>query len=97
MRHIFRLFLLWLIAITLSPAVAAEPAISYSQQSILGKKVHVISVDMNNPRIKVTPFLCKGFPGGMENFDSMCRRSDAVAAINGAYFSMTTFCLSAIL
>lgn len=67
------------------PALAAS--VSYGTRSAAGVTAHVITVELNDPKVKLSVTVPKLFPGGDESFTSMVKRSGAVAAINGTFFS----------
>lgn len=54
--------------------------------------IHVLIVDVTNPRVRVGPIIKNEYPGpdGGERTSSMAQRHNALAAINGDYFSSGT-------
>src|SRR5690349_17127315 len=52
-----------------------------------GLPLQVISVNLADPRVRIAVQAANGCPQGSESFESMVKRSGAVAAINGAYFT----------
>lgn len=74
------------------PALAqSTSSVSYNtlQVTALGKsfKVNVVTIDMNDPTLELTPVLAKGGVGHDESFHSIIEREQAVAAVNGTFFS----------
>lgn len=77
------LFLLLLLGVR--PALAAR-SVGYEMRRVHGVTAHVVTVNLNDPRIRVsvqTPL--RGF-GHAEPFGSFIRRSYPVAAITGTFF-----------
>lgn len=60
---------------------------SYAPRTIAGVSLHVITVDLNDPRVVISPALARGGPGSQESFSSFLSRLRPAAAINGTYFS----------
>lgn len=87
-------FCLVLLALLLSmlPAVQGETApqrVSYSARKVDGVRAHVVTVNLNEPSVRLDVGVATGFPGTDEPFPDLVKRHGAVAAINGAYFSRT--------
>jgi tetratricopeptide (TPR) repeat protein len=66
---------------------AGAESIVCERRVVLGVPLHAITVDLNDPHVKVSSQLAAGFPGGDEPFTSMVKRSGAIAAVTGTYFS----------
>ncbi len=66
------------------------PPVAYIKTSIEGVPVQELRVNLKDPAVRVGVVLAQGFPGGDEEFGSMVKRADPVAAVNGAYFSKET-------
>jgi len=60
--------------------------ISYSKVFINGARVHVVTVNLNSPDLKVTVSLTKKGSGSAESFTSMLNRLQPAAAITGTFF-----------
>ncbi len=80
-------------ALLLGLATSAES----SQRSIAYVKVvsgttvaHTITVDLNNPNIKVSVALAEGGAGNSESFKSIVNRTHPVAALTGTFFDTRT-------
>ena len=54
-------------------------SIAYEKRVVLGVPIHLITANLNDPRVKVSSVLASGFPGGAESFLGMARRSGAAA------------------
>lgn len=72
-----------------SPVFATDP-ITYTRSVAAGASLHVIEVDLNDPRVLVSPALAAGGVGRTESFSSFIRRLKPAAAVNGTYFGKTT-------
>ncbi|NCO42435.1 MAG: hypothetical protein COZ06_33920 [Armatimonadetes bacterium CG_4_10_14_3_um_filter_66_18] len=70
-----------------SAGSAATQSVFCENRVVLGVPLHLITVNLNDRRIKISSQLAAGFPGGDEPFASMVKRSGAVAAVTGTYFS----------
>ncbi|UCC67295.1 MAG: hypothetical protein JSV79_09180, partial [Armatimonadota bacterium] len=68
---------------------AADP-ITYARRGVSGASLHVIEIDLNDPRVLVSPVLAAGGIGRTERFSEFIRRLDPAAAVNGTYFSKAT-------
>lgn len=74
----------------LSGGGAAAP-VGYATCNVGGVRLHVITVDLNDPRVVVSPALAQGGPGHQESFSSFVSRLEPVAAVNGTFFSKRSF------
>lgn len=79
-----------IIALLLGAPLYAASNISYRVEFVNGFGCHVVQVNLNSPRVKVTPIVTLRFPGGAEPMLQMCRRERPVAAVTGTFFSKTT-------
>lgn len=66
------------------PCVAAS--IAFSRTTSAGVPVMVITVDLNDPAVKVTGMLAQNGSGHAERFDSMISRTHPTAAVTGTFF-----------
>jgi uncharacterized protein YigE (DUF2233 family) len=64
--------------------------IDYSEYILDGVSVKVVSVDMKDRRVKITPEVSFGLPFQMRSFSYFLCRRKPLAAINGTYFNMET-------
>lgn len=60
--------------------------IAYSKVFLNGARVHVVTVNLNSPDLKVTVSLTKNGSGSAESFTSMLNRLQPAAAITGTFF-----------
>jgi hypothetical protein len=61
--------------------------VGYLPRTAAGVSLHVITVDLNDPRVVVSPALANGGSGRQESFSSFVSRLGPVAAVNGTFFS----------
>lgn len=82
-----------LVFISLGVVYGQEPlsTVSHRHSVILGTSVDIIKVDLKDSRISITPAVAKNFPNRPEQFETMVKRENPVAAINGNFFSTDTF------
>lgn len=64
--------------------------VSMATQEVLGTPVRCITVNLNEPSVRLGIVLANGFPGSDEPFESIVARANPAAAVNGAYFSKDT-------
>jgi hypothetical protein len=69
-----------------APPSAADPIV-HSRRTAAGVSLHVIDVDLTDPRVLVTPAVAAKGIGHADPFPDFIRRHNPVAAINGTYFS----------
>ena len=70
---------------------SAQEPVQYQKLQIRGKAVDVVSADLKDPTVYITPVVAGDFPNRPESFQSMVNRSQAVAAINGNFFCKDTY------
>lgn len=68
----------------------AADSIEFYTATAAGIPVMVLSVDMNDPQVKVTGMVAQGGSGHSERMVDMTRRAHPTAAITGTYFSERT-------
>ena len=73
-----------------APELRAAGPISYACRAVAGASLHVIDVDLNDPRVVVSPALAAGGVGRTESFRGFLHRLGPAAAVNGTYFSKTS-------
>jgi exopolysaccharide biosynthesis protein len=79
--------------IVLLAAPSAAPAgtsVAFQRLWIAGVRVNVITADLNNPNVSVTPAVARRGIGSCESFRSMMRRTRPAAAVNGTFFDTVT-------
>lgn len=76
---------------------AVSAPIEYSRNTVGRIAVNVVQIDLNSPRVEITPVLAKGhIEQGkskrykLETFPSLIRRTYPIAAINGTYHDTKT-------
>jgi len=72
-----------LLLLSLTSIGLASP-VSYQPRTVAGVSLHVITVDLNDPRVVVSPALSSG---RQESFSSFVSRLGPAAAVNGTFFS----------
>lgn len=70
---------------------ASAGSVAYTKTWIRGVAAHVISVDLNDPNVKVSPAVARGGVGHSEGFGSMLSRLRPTAAITGTFFCTRSF------
>jgi hypothetical protein len=70
--------------------LCSADSVGYARRSVAGVALHVVTADLNDPRVVVAPALARGGPGRVESFSSFVSRLQPVAAINGTFFSKTS-------
>lgn len=69
-------------------AQAERKSVGYSLTFVRGVPAHVVTVNMNDPDVKMTVILASGGVGKSESFRGMMRRTHPDAAITGTYFGL---------
>lgn len=69
------------------PAALAAASPDYAQRTAAGVELHVITADLNDPRLVVKPALTCNGVGRDEPFASFISRLRPAAAVNGTFFS----------
>jgi hypothetical protein len=73
-------------------ASAAEVrSVAYDARPVLGVSAHVITVNLNDPHIKVSVATASGFPRAHEPFGQLVGRVAPSAAVTGTYFHRGSF------
>lgn len=78
--------LIVLISLISLPVSAEEASVSYSKRYVRGVVVHVVTVNMNDPDVKLTPAYATRGVGASESFHSILNRTRPTAAITGTFF-----------
>src|SRR5438105_4096078 len=81
-----------LIGSLLATAVGSAPPqhVGYERRQVSGVAAHVLTVNLNEPSVRVGLAVAADLPEGDEPFAELVRKSRAVAAINGACFDKHT-------
>lgn len=75
-----------LLLLSFGGATAKNSSVVYQRRVILGLPVNVITVNLNDPEVKVTAAIARGGLGTSEPFQSLINRVHPAAAITGAFF-----------
>ena len=86
MRRTYVLLVSSLLLPALIPEVNAGGNVAYSKRWIQGTPVHVVTVNLNSPNVKVSPAIARHGIGTSEGFGSMLSRLQPTAAITGTFF-----------
>lgn len=70
------------------PAVAARRSVGYSLHRVRNIPVHVISVDLQDPYLLVTPALAYGTLGRRQSFKGFLSDYQPLAQMTGSYFGL---------
>jgi exopolysaccharide biosynthesis protein len=68
----------------------ANSSIAYNLHRINGVPAHVVTVNLNDPRVRVTVKTSQNGIGTAETYRSFIRRTQPAAAITGTFFSTST-------
>lgn len=85
-----RLLGLLMVLIFLCSPLRADSSVVYEDDYVDGVSVGVITINLADTRVKVTPVVSYGLPFCEEHFYSFICRARPIAAINGTYFNMET-------
>ncbi len=66
-------------------------SVRLENRRVLGINIKMVSVNLEDPRINITPIFPNGKLGGGAKFDNLVSGSSAVAVINGGYFHPRTY------
>lgn len=72
--------------IAVGPAFASRASIAYAKRWVAGIPVHVVTIDLNDPDVRLSPVLPKHGIGRSETWGALIGRSRPTAAITGTYF-----------
>lgn len=91
-RYLRAVLFLFMVAFSLVAAasVSAASSIVYQTRHVYGVTAHVVTVNLNDPRIRVTVNLSKGGIGTSETMQSFVSRLRPEAAITGTFFDTST-------
>lgn len=73
------------------PAADDARSVAYDTRVVLGVPVHTVTVNLNDPHIKVSVATATGFPRARESFGDFVGRVAPTAAVTGTYFSNSSF------
>jgi len=69
---------------------AAPHSVNYTKVRMLGTPAHVVTVNLNDPEVRVSVAMARS-SAGCETFRSVLRRTRPAAAITGTYFATDSF------
>lgn len=70
------------------PVLAHPSSVSYTEERAAGLRLHVVTVNLNDPEVKVSAVLARGGVGRDESFGSFVSRAHPTAAVTGTFFSV---------
>lgn len=79
----------FLLLLAQSPALPAS-SIAYTRFAAAGTVAHVVTVNLNDPEVRVSVALASGGRGRAETFKSIVSRTSPKAAITGTFFDTKT-------
>lgn len=77
---------LLLVLLLSRPCPAARNSVSYTRSYVNGVVAQVITVNLNDPDVRLTPALARRGVGASERFESILDRTRPTAAITGTFF-----------
>ncbi|MCL6630435.1 MAG: phosphodiester glycosidase family protein [Armatimonadetes bacterium] len=86
-RLVCSLLILTMHVFVLGTAFSQE-RVSYAKRVVLGVPVHIVTVNLNSPHVRISPALARHGVGSSEGFGSMLSRLQPTAAITGTFFCM---------
>ena len=72
----------------LSPCLGRPESVSYQIKQAAGVRLHLVTVNLNDPQVRVSAVLAWDHVARSESFRSMLRRVHPTAAITGTFFSL---------
>lgn len=72
--------------LVLNPVGAKNSSVVYQRRVVLGLPVNVVTVNLNDPEVKVSAAIARKGVGTSEPFASLINRIHPAAAISGAFF-----------
>lgn len=73
-----------------APARAAASSVGYTEPKVAGVTVRLVTVDLNDPDVRIDVLMGRNRVGAAESFSSMMKRARPDAAITGTFFGTTT-------
>lgn len=90
-RIVFLGVLIYILVGSLSvQSCLASPSVVYQKAKVAGVWVNIVTANLNDPTVRVTPAVAKRGIGTSESFRSMLRRTRPIAAIDGTFFCTRT-------
>ena len=72
------------------PVSCLASSVAYSKVKVGRTVAHVVTIDLNDPEVKVSVALARGGAGRQEAFKSIVRRTRPTAAMTGTFFDTRT-------
>jgi len=72
--------------LSLAPSSAGQKSIVYQKRWVAKLPVHVVTVNMNDPDVRVSPVMSRYGVGHAENWGAMIGRARPTAAVTGTFF-----------
>jgi hypothetical protein len=79
-------YLLIALLASVEASFAEKSSIVYTKHKVDGIVAHVVTINLNDPDVKLTPAITKHGIGTSESFTSILNRTRPTAAITGAFF-----------
>lgn len=86
-----RLIVLGILVLACLPSFALRESIAYEKRWVAGVSAHVVTVDLNDSDIRISPELTRYGIGRSESWSSMISRARPTAAITGTFFDTRSF------
>lgn len=90
MKHVINVILI-ILFLSIGVACAQTGSVNYQHLSVRGYTVDVVYIDLTDPNIRITPVVSRNFPDSPEKFETMVKREQPLAAINGNFFCKNTY------
>jgi uncharacterized protein YigE (DUF2233 family) len=91
MKKLYYIYALVLLICFQTFSLGSTDSVQYKQSNLKGHVVDVVSADLSDPRVYITPVVATDFPNRPESFQSMIARTRPAAAINGNFFCKNTY------
>jgi exopolysaccharide biosynthesis protein len=77
-------------AVLTASAAGAATSVAYQKTKVGGVWMNLVTVNLNDPNVSITPAVSRWGIGSCESFRSMMRRTRPAAAIDGTFFCTRT-------
>lgn len=77
-----------LMCAAVSPAFAAPPSMQYQCTTVNGVWLQIITADLNDPSLLVTPLISPGATGQRKSFSEFVKENHSLAQITGTFFDL---------
>jgi len=82
--------LILIVGLLVRQAYGETPGVAYSKHWINKTRVHVVSIDLNDTSLKITPAIAWNTIGKRQSFVSFMAQHQPLAQITGSFFSLQT-------